>query len=71
MTAFEIANLAIASAAVAVVAAVVAAVGANDERGQQQRAATQQREAEECRHEENMTALEAPIAGFERQTAAL
>ena len=77
-----IANLALASANAAANAA--AAVGvwhprmvrANDERGQQQRAATQQqratmqdqREAEERRHEKNMTALKALIAG--RQTAA-
>ncbi len=63
MTAFEIANLAVAS--VNALAAAVAAVGvwpvrASDERGQQQRAATQQqREAEERRHEESMTALKA------------
>ncbi len=72
MSAFAIANLAVAS--VNALAAAVAAVGiwygiramvrASDERGQQQRAATQQQsEAEERRHEESMTALKALIAG--------
>ena len=31
----------------------------------------QQREADERRHEENMTALKALISGLERQTASL
>ncbi len=80
MTVFEIASLAIAAAnATAAIAAAAgiwhgirAMVRVNDERGQQQREALkQQREADERRHEESMTALNELIRAGQRQTAAL